>query len=98
MSAPKCRYCRAALAPYLESKTVMIRTPHAFLEGETEISSREEKVATGRFGFAGDGTFCSMRCGYVYGHRAAHGRPRTRPAGLPPVAPEDEPTEDEEDA
>lgn len=52
---PECQFCRCSLNQVHVPKLV---------EGEMKRSP------TGRFGYHGDGLFCSLRCGYAFALRS----------------------------
>ena len=74
MNAPKCRQCGKKLRPHKKSHQRTIKTPN--LDGTMGLRTEcEYVVVPGQYDL--DDLFCTLRCGYAYGVRAAR---RARPS------------------
>ena len=76
MANPKCRHCGKPLNQNTRTHWLNATpgTGYQPPEGDEEVLQRREvgtryenwRIATGRYGYNGDGLFCTLRCGYEY--------------------------------
>ncbi len=68
MDAPKCRQCGKKLRPHKDRRDRVVETPN--LVGTIDHKTlTDDVIVPGRYDL--DDLFCTVRCGYEYGVRAA---------------------------
>ncbi len=64
---PRCLGCGKRLAEVMDHRPRRVEVPGGFM-------TVTDKVPTGRYGYLGNGYFCTLRCGFQYGVSNARAR------------------------